>query len=148
MMTPVVKRENPHKDRKKIRSRESNSPFWKLSKWVITLNEESNIGRCLASVRALADEIVVVDSGSTDRTVELARTAANGRARVVSAPDGGLARAVNQGFARSVTKEEALKIMRDAEEAEREAERIARLLAAGEKDVAWPCSATGRRPAG
>lgn len=41
---------------------------------VITLNEEAAIGRCLASV-AWADEIVVVDSGSTDRTVELARAA-------------------------------------------------------------------------
>jgi glycosyltransferase involved in cell wall biosynthesis len=39
---------------------------------VITKNEEANIERCLASV-SWADEIVVVDSGSTDRTVELAR---------------------------------------------------------------------------
>jgi glycosyltransferase involved in cell wall biosynthesis len=40
---------------------------------VITRNEETNIARCLASLR-WADEIVVVDSGSTDRTVEIART--------------------------------------------------------------------------
>ncbi len=39
---------------------------------VITRNEEANIERCLASA-AWADEIVVVDSGSTDRTVEIAR---------------------------------------------------------------------------
>jgi len=39
---------------------------------VICKNEEANIERCLASV-AWADEIVVVDSGSTDRTVEIAR---------------------------------------------------------------------------
>jgi glycosyltransferase involved in cell wall biosynthesis len=39
---------------------------------VITKNEEANIERCLASV-SWADEIVVLDSGSTDRTVELAK---------------------------------------------------------------------------
>ena len=44
----------------------------KLSVVVITKDEESAIGRCLDSVR-WADEIVVLDSGSTDRTVEIAR---------------------------------------------------------------------------
>ncbi len=42
-----------------------------LSVVVITKNEERNIGRCLESV-AWADEIIVVDSGSTDRTREIA----------------------------------------------------------------------------
>jgi glycosyltransferase involved in cell wall biosynthesis len=50
---------------------------------VITRDEEAAIGRCLASV-AWADEIVVVDSGSTDRTVELSRAAG---ARVTVAAD-------------------------------------------------------------
>jgi glycosyltransferase involved in cell wall biosynthesis len=44
----------------------------KLSVVVITRNEEQNIRRCLASV-SWADEIVVIDSGSDDRTVEMAR---------------------------------------------------------------------------
>ncbi|HUJ10133.1 MAG TPA: glycosyltransferase family 2 protein [Verrucomicrobiae bacterium] len=44
-----------------------------LSIAIITLNEEANLPRCLASVRDLAAEIVVIDSGSTDRTAELAR---------------------------------------------------------------------------
>jgi len=39
---------------------------------VITLNEERNLGGCLESVQ-WADEIVVVDAQSTDRTVEIAR---------------------------------------------------------------------------
>jgi glycosyltransferase involved in cell wall biosynthesis len=43
-----------------------------LSVTIITLNEEANIVPCLESAR-WADEIVVLDSGSTDRTVELAR---------------------------------------------------------------------------
>lgn len=44
----------------------------KLSVCVVAFNEERNIGRCLESVR-WADEIIVVDSHSTDRTVEIAR---------------------------------------------------------------------------
>lgn len=40
---------------------------------VITLNEERNLPRALASLAGLADEVVVVDSGSTDRTCEIAR---------------------------------------------------------------------------
>lgn len=43
-----------------------------LSAIVITRNEEAVIRRCLESV-AWADEIVVVDAGSTDRTVEICR---------------------------------------------------------------------------
>ena len=43
----------------------------KLSVVIITLNEEKNIARCLESVQEIADEIVVVDSFSTDRTEEI-----------------------------------------------------------------------------
>ncbi|MCW5674389.1 MAG: glycosyltransferase family 2 protein [Xanthobacteraceae bacterium] len=46
----------------------------RLSLIVITKNEEGAIGRCLRSVAGIADEIVVVDGGSTDRTVEIARS--------------------------------------------------------------------------
>jgi glycosyltransferase involved in cell wall biosynthesis len=45
-----------------------------LSVCIITLNEETNIVRTLESVKDIADEIVVVDSGSTDATVSLARS--------------------------------------------------------------------------
>src|SRR5260370_17902018 len=44
-----------------------------LSVCIITLNEEENLARALASLKEIADEIVVVDSGSTDRTAEIAR---------------------------------------------------------------------------
>src|SRR5689334_11015163 len=48
----------------------------KLSVVIITLNEEKNIERCLQSVKSIADEVIVVDSLSTDRTKEIAE--ANG----------------------------------------------------------------------
>ncbi len=43
----------------------------KISATIITLNEERNIARAIESLRC-CDEIVVVDSGSTDRTCEIA----------------------------------------------------------------------------
>jgi len=45
----------------------------KLSIAIATFNEEENIGPCLESVRQLAEEIVVVDGTSTDKTVAIAR---------------------------------------------------------------------------
>lgn len=43
----------------------------KLSAVIITLNEERNIGRCLESLVGVADEVIVLDSMSTDRTEEI-----------------------------------------------------------------------------
>ena len=43
----------------------------KISVVIITKNEERNILRCLHSVQDVADEIVVVDSGSTDDTAAI-----------------------------------------------------------------------------
>lgn len=45
----------------------------KISVSVITLNEEVNLQRCLKSCADLADEIVVLDSGSRDGTEQVAR---------------------------------------------------------------------------
>lgn len=45
-----------------------------LSVLIRTKNEERNIERVIKSVQGLADEIVVLDSGSTDRTVEIAKS--------------------------------------------------------------------------
>jgi len=43
-----------------------------LSVILITRNEESNLDDCLASLEGVAQQIVVVDSNSTDRTLEIA----------------------------------------------------------------------------
>ena len=45
-----------------------------LSAIIITLNEERNIGRCIESLKSVADEILVVDSFSTDRTKEICKS--------------------------------------------------------------------------
>ena len=44
-----------------------------LSVILITRNEEANLGDCLASLEGIAREIVVVDTASQDRTLEIAR---------------------------------------------------------------------------
>lgn len=42
-----------------------------ISLCMIVKNEEAHIARCLDSVVELVDEIIIVDTGSTDRTVEI-----------------------------------------------------------------------------
>jgi glycosyltransferase involved in cell wall biosynthesis len=44
----------------------------KISACIISFNEEQRIGDCLKSLQSVADEIIVVDSLSTDRTKEIA----------------------------------------------------------------------------
>jgi len=58
-----------------------------LSVAIITLNEEANLARTLASVQ-FAEEIIVLDSGSTDRTLEIAQSF---NATVISQPWQGFA---------------------------------------------------------
>jgi glycosyltransferase involved in cell wall biosynthesis len=45
-----------------------------ISVVIITYNEELNIGRCLDAVRTIADDIVVVDSFSSDQTIHIAES--------------------------------------------------------------------------
>lgn len=42
-----------------------------ISAVIITLNEEQNIGKCISSLQGLVEEIIVLDSGSTDRTIQI-----------------------------------------------------------------------------
>ncbi len=45
-----------------------------LSAVIITYNEEKNIERCLESLQTVADEIVVIDSLSTDKTKQICQS--------------------------------------------------------------------------
>ena len=46
----------------------------KISATIITLNEERNIERCIRSLQPVVDEVIVLDSFSTDRTEDICRT--------------------------------------------------------------------------
>lgn len=46
----------------------------KLSVYIVTLNEELRLDRTLEAVSQVADEILIVDSGSTDKTEEIAKS--------------------------------------------------------------------------
>ena len=45
-----------------------------LSVVLAVFNEEAHLGACLESVQGIADEIVIVDGGSTDKTVSIAKS--------------------------------------------------------------------------
>jgi glycosyltransferase involved in cell wall biosynthesis len=46
----------------------------RLSVVLAVFNEENNLAECLESVKEIADEIVVVDGGSTDQTIKIAKS--------------------------------------------------------------------------
>jgi len=46
----------------------------RISVLILTLNEERHIGRCIRSLQSFASEIFVIDSYSTDKTVEIAES--------------------------------------------------------------------------
>ena len=43
----------------------------KISAVIITYNEEEHLEKCLRSITGIVDDIIVVDSFSTDRTIEI-----------------------------------------------------------------------------
>jgi tetratricopeptide (TPR) repeat protein len=68
----------------------------RLSLCMIVRDEQEMLPRCLAAVAAAVDEIVIVDTGSTDATIELARSVG---ARVIERPwTGSFAEARNVSF--------------------------------------------------
>lgn len=53
--------------------RKNNTEMPQLSVVIITFNEEKNIGRCLESIQGIADDVVIVDSFSTDATESISK---------------------------------------------------------------------------
>src|SRR5262252_7697989 len=75
-------------------SQSNGRPF--VSVIVAALNEEDAIARVISEIpHELADEIIVVDNGSTDRTAEVARSRG---ARVICEPNRGYGRAFRAGL--------------------------------------------------
>ena len=84
----------------------------KCSVVIITFNEEKNIERCLQSVKEIADEIVVVDSFSTDSTKSIclkygARFIENPFAGYIEQKNFALAQAMNE-YVLSLDADEAI----------------------------------------
>lgn len=100
----------------------------KLTVCLLAKNEENNIGRALTSIQSAADEIIVVDTGSTDRTIEIAESFG---AKIVHHP-------WNESFAdaRNAGLEHATGdwvLMLDADEAV--SEKMARMLQGALRDL-------------
>ncbi len=98
----------------------------KVSATIVTLNEERNLARAIKSLKASVDEVVVVDSGSADRTREIAGSLG---ARVIEEPWRGYA--AQKNLAASVAANDwILSIDADEELTPELAEEIRKLKAA------------------
>ncbi len=82
----------------------------KISVVIITYNEEKNIERCLKSVESVADEIVVVDSFSTDKTKSICQ-----KYNVVFVENEFLGFSEQKNYANSLTKNQYI-VSIDADE--------------------------------
>ena len=47
--------------------------YMKISACMIAKNEENNIAKCIESYKNIVDEVIVIDTGSTDKTVDIAK---------------------------------------------------------------------------
>ena len=70
-INPAPRPVSVNKDLKKVVH--GKSPRKTLSLCMIVRDEEKRLGRCLDSVKKLVDEIVIVDTGSKDKTIEVAK---------------------------------------------------------------------------
>jgi glycosyltransferase involved in cell wall biosynthesis len=99
-----------------------------LSVAIITFNEEQNIARTMASVDSIAAEFVIVDSGSTDRTLEIARQF-GGKVKIYSESWKGFTRQKNSSIEKC-TREWVLSLDADEELSPELRNEIAGLLSA------------------
>ena len=106
-----------------------------LSVAIITLNEEANLTRTLRGVIELAGEVVIVDSGSTDRTMEIAREFGP-KVKVFSEPWKGFARQKNSAFDKC-TGDWILSLDADEEVTPELAREIASAIASSDADGYW-----------
>jgi tetratricopeptide (TPR) repeat protein len=98
----------------------------RLSVAMIVRDEEAMLPACLQSIRSVADEVIVVDTGSVDRTVEIARDFG---ARVVDFPwIGDFAAARNAGLEHA-TGDWVLVLDADERLVEADARELRRIIA-------------------
>ncbi len=102
-----------------------------LSLCMIVKDEEENLPRCLESVLGVVDEIIVVDTGSTDATKEIARSYG---ARVVDFPWRGDFSAARNAALEQATGEWILHLDADEELVEEDRPLVRALLRSADKD--------------
>jgi glycosyltransferase involved in cell wall biosynthesis len=124
---------------------EKPKPF--ISVIIAALNEEAAIANVISSVpKNLADEIVVVDNGSKDRTAEIATAAG---ARVVKEPVPGYGRAFRAGL-RSVSPECEIVVFLDGDGSDcpEMMDRLVTPIMEGRSDFVIGSRTRGNREAG
>ncbi len=109
-----------------------------LSVLIRTKNEEKNLPRAINSVKDIADEIVVLDSGSTDNTVEVAKSLG---AKVFFHPWDGYSNQLNRGIG-LCSKDWILVLDADEEVSETLRHSIAEALYSKKADVFMVCRRT------
>lgn len=57
----------------KIANKNTSSDSYSLSVCILAKNEQANIERAIKSVKSIADEIIVLDTGSTDKTINIVK---------------------------------------------------------------------------
>lgn len=109
----------------------------KVSALILTKNEEKNISACIESVKSFADEIIVIDDFSTDKTVEICE---NHGAKVIRRELAG-DWSSQRNFAIAQANFEWIFII-DADEraTEKLSEEIKKILSEDDKNFAWQCA--------
>ena len=88
----------PFGQRDPVRKRIATRPYESLAVCMIARNAEDDLARCLKSVSAVADEIHIHDTGSTDTTLEIARRFTD---KITQGPFHDFGSARNAGIARA-----------------------------------------------
>jgi len=123
------------------------NPKPSVSVIVAALNEEAAIARVVEAVpRHIADEVIVVDNGSTDHTAEVARAAG---ARVVREPNPGYGRAFRAGL-RAIVPDSQIIVFLDGDGSDypEMMDRLVQPIVAGTHDFVVGSRILGRREPG
>lgn len=104
----------------------------KISVVLATYNEEKNIGACLESVKGLADEIVVVDGSSSDRTREIAQRYG---ARVIETKNEPIFHINKEKALRTASNEWVLQLDADERVSLKLREEIKRIIGLTDEDI-------------
>ena len=70
----MIEKKNKRSKREKVSQAICAKSYPTISACIIVKDEEEQLPRCLKSIKDYVDEIIVVDTGSTDRTVGIAKS--------------------------------------------------------------------------